>query len=61
MPTATWDQTVQISQDAGIISAAPAEGAYRTDLAEAARAQVEGDLIGADFVKGTVEVTPGGE
>ncbi len=61
IPTATWDQTVQISQDAGIISAPPAEGAYRTDLADAARAQVEGDLIGADFVKGTVEVTPGGE
>jgi NitT/TauT family transport system substrate-binding protein len=61
MPTATWDQTVQISQDAGIIAAAPAEGAYRTDLADAARAQVEGDVIGADFVKGTVTVTPGGE
>ncbi|MBX3030725.1 MAG: ABC transporter substrate-binding protein [Chloroflexi bacterium] len=61
MPAATWDQTVQISLDAGIISAAPADGAFRTDLADAARAQVEGDVIGADFVKGTVEVTPGGE
>ncbi|MEZ4597674.1 MAG: ABC transporter substrate-binding protein [Chloroflexota bacterium] len=61
MPVATWDQTVKISQDAGIISAAPGDDAYRTDLADAARAQVGGDVIGADFVKGTVTVTPGGE
>jgi len=61
MPTATWDQTVQISQDAGIIAAPPGADAYRTDLADAARAKVGGDVIGADFVKGTVTVTPGGE
>ncbi len=57
----TWDQTVQIALDAGIIPAAPAEGAYRTDLADAARALVEGDTIGADFQKADVSITPGGE
>ena len=35
--------------------------AYRTDLADAARAMIEGDLTGEGFTKGTVEVTEGGE
>ena len=61
LPTDTWDQTVQIALDAGIIPAAPAEGAYRTDLADAARALVEGDTTGADFQKADVSITPGGE
>ena len=39
----------------------PAEDAYRTDLAEAALEGIEDDATGADFEKGTVEVTPGGE
>jgi NitT/TauT family transport system substrate-binding protein len=60
IPQATWDQTVQISLDSGIIPAAP-DGAYRTDLADAARALVEGDTKGADFQKQTVEITAGGE
>jgi NitT/TauT family transport system substrate-binding protein len=62
MPVATWDQTVQIAIDAGIIKAPPAEGTFRTDLAEAARALLPDlDLVGAAWTKGTVEVTPGGE
>jgi NitT/TauT family transport system substrate-binding protein len=61
MPVATWDQTVKIATDAGIITAAPADGAYRTDLADAARALVTGDTTGADFTKGTVTVTAGGK
>jgi len=60
MPVATWDQTVQVAIDAAIIPGEPDEGAYRTDLAEAARAGIEGDVNGTGFVKGTVEVTPGG-
>ena len=31
-----YDRTVQVALDGGIISAEPTEGAYRTDLAEAA-------------------------
>jgi NitT/TauT family transport system substrate-binding protein len=61
MPTDTWDQTVKIATDAGIIKAAPADGAYRTDLADAARALVTGDTTGSAFTKGSVTVTPGGK
>lgn len=62
MPVATWDKTVEIMTNAGLLSAPPAEGAYRTDLTEKAWALVgdSTDLFGADFVKGTVEVTEGG-
>lgn len=62
MPTATWDKTVEIMTNAGLLTAPPAEGAYRTDLTEKAWALVgdSTDLFGADFVKGTVEVTEGG-
>ena len=60
LPQATWDTTVQIMTDAGLLSAPPTEDAVRTDLADAARALVEGDTIGEGFVKGTIEVTEGG-
>jgi NitT/TauT family transport system substrate-binding protein len=56
-----WDQTVQISLDSEIITAEPDASAYRTDLAEAALAGLDGDTTGDDFEKGEVEVTPGGE
>ncbi len=61
MPEETWQQTVDISVEAGIIAAAPDETAYRTDLAEAARGGIQGDVTGEDFTKGTVQVTSGGE
>jgi NitT/TauT family transport system substrate-binding protein len=62
LPMDTWDTTVQIMLDAGLISEPPAEGAYRTDLSAAARDLLEGvDLVGEGFTKGTVEVTEGGE
>ena len=50
-----------MSVGAGIIPAAPPAEAYRTDLAEAALAELaDADTKGEAFVKGTVEVTPGG-
>ncbi|CAN5643504.1 ABC transporter substrate-binding protein [soil metagenome] len=61
MPADFWAQTVDVSVEAGIIPEAPADDAYRTDLAEAARGAIEEDADGADFERGTVEVTPGGE
>ncbi|MBA2489837.1 MAG: ABC transporter substrate-binding protein [Chloroflexi bacterium] len=61
MPGDTYEQTVQISLEASIIDEEPTEGAVRTDLAEAAREGIEEDVNGADFEKGTVEVTQGGE
>ena len=56
-----WEQTVQISVESGIIPDEPEDDAYRTDLAEAALEGIEGDTTGEGFVKGTVDVTPGGE
>ena len=50
--------------DAGLISEAPGDDAWRSDLTEAAWALLadEGiDLTGEGFTKATVEVTPGGE
>jgi NitT/TauT family transport system substrate-binding protein len=60
MDPALWQQTVDVSLEAGIIKAAPPAEAYRTDLAEAALAGITEDTKGADFQKGVVEVTEGG-
>jgi len=61
MDQALWDQTVEVSIGAGIIPEAPPADAFRTDLAEAALAQItDADTKGEGFTKGTVEVTPGG-
>jgi len=61
MDPAQWQQTVDVSVGAGIIPAAPPAEAYRTDLAEAALAELaDADTTGESFTKGTVEVTPGG-
>jgi NitT/TauT family transport system substrate-binding protein len=61
MDPAQWQQTVDVSLGAGIIKAAPPADAYRTDLAEAALAELaDTDTKGTSFTKGTVEVTAGG-
>ena len=57
-----WQHTVDVLTRAGAIAAAPPGDAYRTDLAEDALAELADlDTTGAAFVKGTVEVTPGGQ
>ena len=57
-----WQQTVDISLDFEILSEEPSEGAFRTDLAEAALTLLgDEDATGEDFEKEEVEVTPGGE
>jgi NitT/TauT family transport system substrate-binding protein len=62
MDQALWDQTVAVAVEAGIIPEAPPAEAFRTDLAEKALANMtDVDTKGADFTKGTVEVTKGGE
>ena len=61
MPVDTWDTTVQIMLDAGIIENDPGDGVFRTDLSDAARAMVEGDASGAGFEKAVIEPTSGGE
>lgn len=61
MDPTLWQQTADVSLDAAIITTAPPADAYRTDLAEAALAELaDADTKGESFVKGTVEVTPGG-
>jgi NitT/TauT family transport system substrate-binding protein len=60
MDAASWQQTVDVSLDAGIIKAAPPAEAYRTDLATKALEGITEDAKGADFQKGVVEVTEGG-
>jgi NitT/TauT family transport system substrate-binding protein len=61
MDPTLWQQTVDVSLGAGVIKAAPPAEAYRTDLAEAALAELsDTDTKGESFTKGTVEVTPGG-
>lgn len=60
MDPALWQQTVDVSLGAKIITEAPPADAYRTDLAQKALAEITDDTKGADFVKGVVEVTEGG-
>ena len=60
MDPAEWQQSVDVALEAGIIKAAPPAEAYRTDLATAALAGITEDTKGADFAKGEVQVTEGG-
>lgn len=58
-----WNQTVDIATSQGILSSAPDSGAFRTDIAEEAVANLEAagiDVNGSGFAKGTVEVKEGG-
>jgi len=62
MDPASFDLTNQIASDYGIIKTPATEAAYRTDIAEAAVAELEDeDTTGEDWEKPEVEVTPGGE
>jgi len=61
MDPALFDQTVRVAIEGGVITAEPADGAYRTDLAEAALAGIEGDTTGEGFAKIEVELVAGGE
>ncbi|MBZ0293734.1 MAG: ABC transporter substrate-binding protein [Anaerolineae bacterium] len=63
---ALWDQTVAVALEGEVISEAPDDGAFRTDLAEAAveslRADMpDVDLTGEGFEPISVELRPGGE
>jgi len=57
---ALWDQTIRVAIEGGVLSAAPADGAYRNDLAERAIFGIDGDTKGLDFVKGVATFTEGG-
>ncbi len=61
MDQALWDQTVQVSVDGGVIAEAPSDGAFRSDLAEAALELVDGDTMGNEYAPIEVELVEGGE
>lgn len=59
-----WAQTVDVATSEGILAAAPDDGAYRTDIAEAAVANLRDagvDVVGNDWERIPVELLPGGE
>ena len=59
-----WDQTVAVAIEGDVISEEPGDGAFRTDLAQAAVDSLadEGiDVTGEDWERAEVEITPGGE
>ena len=61
---AEWDQTIEVATSQAILSAAPDAGAYRTDLAEKAVAELEAaglDVKGVSYTPKQVEVTEGGK
>jgi len=56
-----WIQTVRVARQAGVIKADPSFDAYDPTIAvEALAGMTDMDLLGANFEKGSVEVTPGG-
>jgi NitT/TauT family transport system substrate-binding protein len=64
MDKGLWDQTVEVATSQSVLKAAPDAGAYRTDLAEQAVSDLEGqgvDMKGAGYAPREVEITPGGE
>ncbi len=59
-----WTQTVDVATSESILSAAPDDGAYRTDIAEEALANLRDqgiDVIGSGFERVVVELREGGE
>ncbi len=64
MDTALWGQTVDVATSEGILSSAPDEGAYRTDIAEEAVANLRDagvDVVGDGWQRVAVELREGGE
>ncbi len=64
MDQALWDQTVQVAVEQGILDEAPDDGAFRTDLAQAAVEALDDeglDVNGDDWQRQTVELREGGE
>ena len=56
-----FQRTADISEQFDVISKPATGDAYRTDLAEAALAEIDEDTKGADWEKAEVEVTEGGK
>jgi NitT/TauT family transport system substrate-binding protein len=65
MDSAAYQRTVDVALEGKVITAEPAEGVYRTDLAERAATELgmgQGlDIGGANYQPEEVTLTPGGE
>lgn len=61
MSPAAFERTAGIAQQYGVIKSAPNTGAYVTDYAAAALADVVGDVTGAGYEPLSVTLTAGGE
>jgi NitT/TauT family transport system substrate-binding protein len=64
MDEALWAQTIEIATSESILSAEPDDGAFLTDIAEEAIANLQGDgvdVVGSEYTRGTVELREGGE
>ncbi len=64
MDEALWAQTVEVAVGQSVIGADPGADAFRSDLAEAAVADLEAeglDVNGASWEKATVTLNEGGE
>lgn len=61
MDPAIFQQTADIALQFGIINAAPGDGAYVADYAQAALEGIEGDTMGADYTPAEIEITEGGQ
>ena len=63
MDQALYDQTIEVATSQGILAAAPDAGAFRTDIAKEAVANLEAaglDVYGNNFARRAVSVTEGG-
>ncbi|MFQ5557240.1 MAG: ABC transporter substrate-binding protein, partial [Acidimicrobiales bacterium] len=64
MDQSLWDQTVEVATSEAILASAPSDGAFRTDIAEEAVANLEAagiDTTGAGFSRRDVTLREGGE
>jgi len=64
MDAALWNQTVTVATSEGILSAAPTDGAYVSDIVSEALASLEADgvdMIGNGWEAKTIELKEGGE
>ncbi len=64
MDQALWDQTAEVAVSEGILSEDPTDGAFRTDIAEEALANLKAagvDVTGESWTPKTIELLAGGE
>jgi NitT/TauT family transport system substrate-binding protein len=64
MDTVLWDQTVEIAVSEGILAEEPTDGAFVTDIATLAQANLAArgiDIQGMDWTAKTIELQEGGE